>query len=49
MSRNFFPDTLKSETIRETGHLRILINKMNQISWYIFDELFNQDHNSERI
>lgn len=47
MSRNFPPETLKSETIREIGHLSILINKMNQIFWYIFDELFNQDRNSE--
>lgn len=42
MSRNFPP-----ETTREIGHLSILINKMNQIFWYIFDELFNQDRNSE--
>lgn len=47
MSRNFSPETLKSETIREIGHLSILINKMNQIFWYIFDELLNQDRNSE--
>lgn len=42
MSRNFFPDTLKSETTRAIGHLSILIHKMDQISWYVFDELFNQ-------
>lgn len=47
MSRNFPPETLKSETIREIEHLSILINKMNQIFWYIFDELFNKDLNSE--
>lgn len=49
MLRNyFFPGTLKSETIREIEHLRILIHKMDQISWYFCDELFNQGHKSEK-
>ena len=45
----FFPDTLKSESIREIKHLIILIHKMVQMSWNVYDQVFNQDHNSERV
>ena len=40
MLRNyFFSDTLKSETIRETEHLSILIHKMDRISWFVMNFL----------